>query len=209
MIAPLFQNGFFGLNFSYVLAFFIGISFGYLLEKSGFGNARKIAAEFYFEDFTMFKVFFMAIVVNVIGIFFLSWFGVLNLNLVFIPPTYISAQLFGGLVLGFGFGLGAYCPGTSLVSAATGKLDGMAFVAGVFVGTMSFGDIFYKPLKGIYFGGYLGRFTLQDLFNVNPGVMAFFVIVMAIASFWLVEKTERQWDPYRKYRKGPKINIDR
>ena len=209
MIAPFFQNGFFGINFSYFLAFIIGISFGFLLEKAGFGNARKIAAEFYFEDFTMFKVFFMAIVVNVFGILFLNWFGILNLNLIFIPTTYLWGQLVGGIILGLGFGLGAYCPGTSLVAAITGKLDGIAFVAGAFVGTMAFGDIFYDSLKGIYTGGFMGRFTLPDWLGLNAGVVAFLIAVMAVGAFWLVEKTERDWDPYKKFRKSPKVKIDR
>ena len=209
MIAPLFKNFVVSIEFQYFLALLIGIAFGYILERAGFGNAKKIAAEFYFEDFTMLKVFFAAMVSGAMGLLFLNWFGWLDMSKIFIPRTYLLGQAFGGAILGFGFGYGGYCPGTSMVSAATGKLDGMAFVVGAFIGTMSFGDIFYNWLKDIYLGGPLGRITLPEFFGMNEGVFMLLVIIMAIGVFWLAEKTERDWDPYRKFRKRQKEIIDR
>ncbi len=209
MIAPLFKQIVVSIEFQYFLAILIGIAFGYILERAGFGNARKIAAEFYFEDFTMLKVFFAAMVTGAVGILFFNWFGWLDISKIFIPRTFIWGQMLGGAILGAGFGFGGYCPGTSLVSASTGKLDGMAFVFGAFLGTMSFGDIFYDWLKGAYLGGAMGRITLPELFGINAGVFVLLIIIMALGVFWLVEKTERDWDPYRKFRKGPKQIIDR
>jgi len=209
MIAPIFKEITVSIEFQYFLAIFIGIAFGYILESSGFGNARVIAAEFYFEDFRMLKVFFAAMITGAIGLLFLNWFGILDLDKIFIPSTYLWGQAFGGAVLGFGFGMGGYCPGTSMVSAATGKLDGMAFLFGAFLGTMSFGDVFYNYLKNIYLGGYLGRITLPRFFGMNEGLFMFIVVLLALAIFWLVEKTERDWDPYKKFRKRPKTIIER
>ncbi len=209
MIAPIFKEISVSIEFQYFLAILIGVAFGYILESSGFGDARVIAAEFYFEDFRMLKVFFAAMVTGAMGILFLNWVGLLDINKIFIPRTYLWGQALGGAVLGFGFGMGGYCPGTSMVSASTGKLDGMAFVFGAFLGTMSFGDIFYGWLKKAYFGGALGRITLPRLFNMNEGVFMLIVVIMAIGIFWLVEKTERDWDPYGKYRGRPKRIIKR
>ena len=209
MIAPIFKQILVSIEFQFFLAFLIGIAFGYILERAGFGNAKKIAAEFYFEDFTMLKVFFAAMTTGAVGILFLNWFGLLDLSKIFIPKTYIWGQLLGGAILGLGFGTAALCPGTGFVSAATGKLDGWAFVLGAFVGTMSFGDIFYNWIKGVYLGGPLGRITLPELFGINAGVFVLLIIIMALSVFWLVEKTERDWDPYKKHRKGPKEIIER
>ena len=167
MIAPIFKQIVVSIEFQYFLAILIGIAFGYILERAGFGNAKKIAAEFYFEDFTMLKVFFSAMVTGAVGLLLLNWFGILDLSKIFIPRTYIWGQLLGGAILGLGFGFGGYCPGTSMVSASTGKLDGMAFVFGAFLGTMSFGDIFYNWLKGAYLGGSLGRITLPEFFGIK------------------------------------------
>ncbi len=210
MIAPIFKQISVSIEFQYFLAILIGIAFGYILERAGFGNARKIAAEFYFDDFTMIKVFFTTLIVGSAGLLFLNWFGWLDLDKIFIPRTYIWGQFVGGIVLGAGFGVGGYCPGTSMVSAASGKLDGMAFVAGAFVGTMSFGDIFYDWLKDIYMGGAMGRITLPEFLGLNPGVVVFLVILMALGTFWIAEKIENgKWDPYKKFRKEPRKIIER
>ena len=207
MIAPLFKYGFFGIDFSYILAFLIGIMFGYLLEKGGFGNAKKLVSQFYFTDFAVLKVMFMAIIVAMLGLLYLNWMGILDLSKVYIVPTFITAQLFGGAFLGLGFALGGLCPGTSFVSAASGKIDGMVFLLGVFVGTMSFGDIFYDWLEPIYKGGSMGKITLPEYFGMNSGVVAFLIVIMAVVSFWLAEKTEKQWDPYKNLRSYPKEKI--
>ena len=123
------------------------------------------------------KVSSAAMVTGALGILFLNWFGLLDISKIFIPRTFIWGQMLGGAILGAGFGFGGYCPGTSLVSASTGKLDGMAFVFGAFLGTMSFGDIFYNWLKGAYLGGPLGRITLPELFGINAGVFILLIII--------------------------------
>ena len=41
----------------------IGFAFGYTLEMAGFGDSRKLAAQFYFRELTVFKVMFTAIAV--------------------------------------------------------------------------------------------------------------------------------------------------
>ena len=42
--------------------------------------------------------------------------------------------------MGVGFVLGGFCPGTSLVAAATLKVDGMLFVLGGLLGVWLFGE---------------------------------------------------------------------
>lgn len=108
MFAPLSQMNFFGEATGFVFAFLIGLGFGFILERAGFGSAKKLAAQFYFRDMTVFKVMFTAIVVAMLGIYYLNAFGWLDLDLIYINPTYIWAQLVGGLILGFGFIIGGY-----------------------------------------------------------------------------------------------------
>lgn len=108
MIAPLYKYGFFGELTSFFLALLIGIAFGYLLEKAGFGSAKKLVSQFYFEDFTVLKVMFTAIVVNMVGLLYLGWIGWLDLSKIYITTTYLWPQLTGGLILGVGFAVGGY-----------------------------------------------------------------------------------------------------
>jgi len=182
MSAPFYKFGLFGDNVSLILAFVIGIGFGFFLERAGFGNARKLAAQFYFTDLAVFKVMFTAIVTAMLGIFYLSWIGYLDLSLVYVSPTYIVPQVVGGLILGFGFVIGGYCPGTAAVSISTGRYDGMVFLAGVIAGIFIFGEAF-PVVKEFYASTPMGIVTLPQLLNLPYGLIVFLVVAMAIGGF--------------------------
>src|SRR4051794_20925526 len=109
-----------------IAAILIGIAFGFTLERAGLGSARKLTGQFYFTDFTVFKVMFSGIVVAMLGAFWLAHFGVLDLSRVYVPETFLLPQLIGGIVFGIGFVIAGLCPGTSCVAAATGRGDGLA-----------------------------------------------------------------------------------
>ncbi len=120
MMAPLLKYGVFGSETSLVFAFLIGLGFGFALERAGFGSARKLVSQFYLSDLAVFKVMFTAIVTAMLGVTYLAWIGVLNLSLVYLVPTFLLPQVVGGLILGVGFVVGGYCPGTALAATATG-----------------------------------------------------------------------------------------
>ncbi|MDI6767283.1 MAG: YeeE/YedE thiosulfate transporter family protein [Bacteroidota bacterium] len=191
MNIPFFKYGLFGDDVSLVVAFVIGIGFGFFLERAGFGNGRKLAAQFYFNDLTVFKVMFTAIITAMVGIYYLSVIGWMDLSLVYLNPTYIVPQTIGGLLLGFGFVIGGYCPGTSCVSAVTGKIDGMVYLIGIVVGIFIFGEIF--PLvSNFYNSTSMGQITLSQLFNIPYGILVFAVVLMAIGGFAAAEWAEKK-----------------
>ena len=128
MNAPFYKFGLFGDHLSLVVAFLVGIAFGFFLERAGFGSGRKLAAQFYLTDLTVFKVMFTAIVTAMVGVFYLSWMGVVDLSLIYLGNTYLLPQIVGGLILGVGFVVGGYCPGTSCVAGATGRIDAFFFL---------------------------------------------------------------------------------
>jgi hypothetical protein len=168
----------------------IGFAFGYVLEISGFGNSPKLAAQFYFKELTVLKVMFTAIVTAMVLVFTTTGLGLLEYNLVFVNPTYLWPGILGGLIMGAGFILGGFCPGTSLVAAATAKIDGIFFVLGGLFGIFLFGesvgffDIFWNS-------SYYGRMTLMDVFNLPTGVVVLLVVLMALFMFWGAEQLER------------------
>jgi len=182
MIAPLFKLGAFGEETSLVIAFLIGIGFGFFLERAGFGSARKLVSQFYLDDLAVFKVMFTAIVTAMLGTTYLAWMGILDLSLVYLVPTYWVAQVVGGLLLGVGFVVGGYCPGTSIVSTATGRLDGLVFVLGFASGTFAFA-LAFPLLKGLYLAGDMGTKTLPGVTGLSYGVVVFAVVLMALAGF--------------------------
>ena len=182
MSAPLYKFGLFGDSFSLVVAFLVGIGFGFFLERAGFGSARKLAAQFYLTDMAVFKVMFTAIVTAMLGLFYLGWIGFLDLSLVYITPTYLLPQVAGGLILGVGFVIGGYCPGTSCVAASTGRIDGFVYLAGLVAGIFVFGEAF-PLLKGFYNATPMGRVTLPELFHIPYGLIVFAVALMAVGGF--------------------------
>jgi hypothetical protein len=191
MSAPFYKFDMFGDSVSLVFAFIIGIGFGFFLERAGFGNARILAAQFYFTDLRVFKVMFSAILTAMLGLFYLSWIGFIDLSLVYATPTFLLPQLIGGLVLGFGFVIGGYCPGTSAVSAATGRIDGMIYLVGLITGTFVFGE-FFPLIERFYFSTPMGQVTIPAILNLPYGFVVFLIALMAIGGFagatW-IEKT--------------------
>jgi rhodanese-related sulfurtransferase len=178
--------GQYGSFFIYLL---VGVAFGATLEMAGFGNSKKLAAQFYLKDLTVFKVMFTAIIVACVLIFLSSSIGLLDYNLIWVPPTYLWPGIAGGLIMGVGFIVGGFCPGTSLVAMATGKVDGAFFILGALTGIFLFGETISS--YAVFFeSSYMGRFTLPELFGVSYGVVVVAVVVMALFMFWGGEKVE-------------------
>ena len=194
MNAPFYKFAAFGDEASLVVAFVIGIGFGFFLERAGFGSAKKLTSQFYLDDLAVFKVMFTAIVTAMLGVFYLSWVGIMDLSLVDLVTTNLWPQIVGGLVLGFGFVIGGYCPGTSLVAAVTGRIDGLIFILGVMAGVFAFGEAF-PLLKGFYESGDFGKLTLPQAFHLPYGLVVFLVVVMAVGGFVGAEWVERRFAP--------------
>ena len=167
----------------------IGLGFGAVLEMSGFGDSRKLAAQFYFKDLTVLKVMFTGIVVASVLIFLASSLELLDFQRVWVNPTYLMPGILGGLIMGVGFILGGFCPGTSLVAASTLKLDGVLFVLGVAGGILAFGAT-VPAFEGFYQSTFYGRFTLPELFGLPTGVVVVLLVAMALTMFWGAELAE-------------------
>ena len=149
-----------------LLPLVIGIAFGAALERAGLGNARKLTGQFYLTDLTVFKVMFTAIVTAMLGLFWLSRLGWIDLDTLRYPETYLRPQIAGGLVFGAGFALAGLCPGTSCVAAASGRGDGVAVVAGLFSGVLLSGFAF-PLLLDFYDSDARGAWTLPSLLHVS------------------------------------------
>src|SRR5512147_1095076 len=127
-MGPLAINGVITENTNLFLAFIIGIGFGFVLEQCGFSSSRKLAGVFYGYDMVVLKVFFTGAITAMLGLLFFSLFGWVDLDLVYVNPTYLPSAIIGGIVMGAGFIMGGYCPGTSFCGASIGKIDAMVFI---------------------------------------------------------------------------------
>lgn len=191
---------------TYVLFGVIGFAFGFTLEMSGFGDSRKLAAQFYFTELTVLKVMFTAIVTAMVLLFGAVGLGILNFNQVWVNPTYLWSGILGGLIMGVGFIVGGFCPTTSLASASTGKIDGMLFMLGGFVGAFLFGETEQYFTNWYNNAGYYGRVTLDQVFNLPIGVVVLLVVLMALFMFWGAEQLERIFGK-KDLSKEPKLRL--
>jgi rhodanese-related sulfurtransferase len=170
----------------------IGFGFGAVLEMGGFGDTRKLAAQFYLRDMTVLKVMFTAIIVAAVLVAGATAFGLLDMSRVWVNPTYLWPGVLGGLIMGVGFVLGGFCPGTSLVAASTLKIDGILFLVGAMVGVWLFGET-VASYEGFWISSSMGRFTLAEWLGLPVGLTLLLVVLMALAMFWAGELAEQHF----------------
>jgi len=190
LTAPFYQAGALGPRSGLFIAVLIGAAFGFFLERAGLGNGRKLASQFYLNDLTVFKVMFTAILTAMLGLFWLGQAGVLDVSLILLSPTYLIPQLVGGLLFGAGFVIGGYCPGTSCVAAASGKLDALAVFGGMMAGILLYGEV-YPAIRPFAESTGMGRISFSQLLSVRPGVLVGIVTLLALGGFALAGRIEK------------------
>ncbi|MBP2160341.1 MULTISPECIES: YeeE/YedE thiosulfate transporter family protein [Asticcacaulis] len=169
----------------------IGAAFGFALERAGLGDPNKLSGQFYLRDFTVFKVMMTAIVTAMLGLFWLGRLGVVPLGALYVPETFLLPQAVGGLIFGAGFVLCGLCPGTSCVAAASGRIDGLAVVIGLFAGIVAAGVAF--PLYAEFYNATpLGVLTLPRLTGLPYGAAVAAITLMALAAFAIIDRFARE-----------------
>lgn len=172
----------------------IGIAFGWFLERGGLGNARKLAGQFYLTDFTVLKVMFSAIVTAMLGVFALDAAGVLDASRVQVPETFVLPQTLGGVVFGAGFAIAGLCPGTSCVAGASGRIDGLAAIAGLLAGVLLFAEA-WPLVGGLYDATPMGTYRLPTLLGLGEAasiaVVCLTAAVLFAASEWFERRNQR------------------
>jgi len=177
-----------------IVALIMGICFGIVLEQAGFSSSRKLAGVFYGYDFTVLRVFFTAGITAALGVVVLGFAGLLDLDAIYINPTFLGPGIVGGCIMGVGFVLGGYCPGTSVCAAAIGKKDALAFVFGGIIGVFVFGELF--PLyDAFYVSGSFGPLRVFSSLGLSQGVFLAGLVVVAVAAFMVTTKIERKVNP--------------
>ena len=190
-IGPLTYFDIISTEWNYVIAVFIGIAFGYIMEASGFSSSRKLIGVFYGYDFAVIRVFFTASIVSIIGLLYMSYFGWIDYSVLYVHPTFLYSALFGGIVMGLGFIIGGFCPGTSLCAVAIGKLDGWIFTIGLFVGIFIFSELF-PYIGNIFYGGDMGHIQISEYFGMSNEMFALIFTILAVIVFYITTLIRRR-----------------
>ena len=166
-----------------------GILFGFVMENAGFGSPLKLSAQFRLTDWTVFKVMFTAIVVAAFGLWLLRVVGFLKPDIVFVPQALMIASAVGGALVGSGFAIGGYCPGTSVVGASSGRLDAMVFIVGLMVGTAVFSWSYGPAIRSMMaMGAIMEGDTFTDVYGISEpillAILAAFLVVVFYGGAW-------------------------
>ena len=155
------------------LGLLFGIIFGFLLQKGGVGKYEVLIGVLLLEDFTVIKVMVSAVIVGMLGIYWMHGRGLVKLH---IKPTRYAANILGGVVFGIGFALAAYCPGTTAAALGQGNYDAIAVVAGMMAGSYVFAEASAWLARNVEPWGNRGELTLPSLLKLR---LSLFVPVFA------------------------------
>lgn len=191
-MGPLISYEHISQDTNFLFAFIIGIGFGFVLESSGFSSSRKLAGIFYGYDAVVLKVFFTAAITAMLGLLFFSLFGWIDLNLIYVNPTFLYSAIGGGVIMGAGFIMGGYCPGTSFCGASIGKIDALVFIGGLFIGVFIFAEG-YPMWEEFFKAQFIGYPKISTALGLSDGIFAFMVIIAALGMFWAAEWAEKKF----------------
>lgn len=115
------------------LAVILGLAFGFALNRAGATNPENIINMLRLTDLRLMKAILFAIGLSSILLFSGLGLGVIDAGHVSVKAAYLGV-IIGGAMLGIGFAIAGYCPGTGLAAFVTGRKDAAFFVLGGFVG---------------------------------------------------------------------------
>ncbi|MFH1743950.1 MAG: YeeE/YedE thiosulfate transporter family protein [bacterium] len=190
MIDTFFGTGTLDTPAAFLASLLIGIAFGVMLERAGFGSSRRLSGIFYFRDMAVLKVMFTAVITAMLGVSYAKAFGLVTMENVYFLHTIYAAQILGGLVFGIGFVMSGWCPGTGAVGLASGKIDALVFLLGAIGGSILYNEAY--PILATITRGDRGIIFAYDSLGISEAGFAFFLTLIAIGCFWGSEYIEKK-----------------
>ncbi|MBM3885088.1 MAG: YeeE/YedE family protein [Gemmatimonadetes bacterium] len=155
----------------------IGVAMGFFIQRVRASSPAMIVRNLRLENLSVIKFMALTMAVGMVLVYALNL--VIPSALHFdVKPTYVLGVLLGGLVFGVGFGIGGYCPGTSVVGIGEGRKDAIVAMLGGVVGALVFTLVYTTLIAPLVKVADLGKITLADVTHLSPFVLA--VIVSAV-----------------------------
>lgn len=120
-----------------LLAVIIGVAFGVVLDRVGASNPSVLGRMLNLTDLRLAKAIILAIGVGSVLMFGGQMLGLVDVGHMSVKSAYIGVFI-GGLMLGLGWALAGFCPGTGVVAAASGRKDALFFIAGGLLGAAAY-----------------------------------------------------------------------
>jgi uncharacterized membrane protein YedE/YeeE len=140
----------------------IGALFGAALVLAALADPDKIIGTLRLKDLHAMRTIAVFVLVGIIGTWILEMAGLAHFS---VKPAAILSVLIGGSLLGIGFGLTGFCPGTGLACAASGRIDALVTVIGMFFGALVFILLYPSIVVPIEKVANYGKTTLPQITN--------------------------------------------
>ncbi|PIE34282.1 hypothetical protein CSA56_07805 [candidate division KSB3 bacterium] len=182
------------------LAIILGLLFGFVLQKVGAANPQELINMLRLKDLHLMKAIFFAIGISSLVLFILLAVGMIDTSHISIKSSYVGV-IIGGAILGLGWAISGFCPGTGVVALGVGRKDAISFVLGGLLGALVF-TLGYGAVKSSFLFAKLGdKITLAETGNEKfpallpglPGIVVAGVIavVFIIIAWMLPDKNEQ------------------
>ncbi len=168
-----------------IMGLLTGMLFGFLLQKARVVRYDKQIGALRFQDMTIVKFMFSAIIVGMVGIHFLDLFGLVQL---LYKPVVLGENITGGLLFGLGWGLLGYCPGTQGGALGEGRWDALWGILGMLVGAGLYAETYPFLMKNILNWGNFGYLTIPQLIGVNRWIVIIIFVAGVLTLFRWFEK---------------------
>lgn len=146
-----------------VLAIVIGAAFGAVLDRIGATNPGYIIKMLNLSDLHLMRTILMGIGVGAVLLFGGALAGLVDVGNMSVKTAHAGVFV-GGILLGLGFAVAGYCPGTGLAAAATGRWDAFFFVIGGLAGAAAFMGTYASLVKTSLFEKIAGgKTTLGEI----------------------------------------------
>ncbi|MCF6232147.1 MAG: YeeE/YedE family protein [Rhodobacteraceae bacterium] len=120
-----------------LLAIVIGLAFGVVLDRIGATNPTVVGKMLNLTNLNLAKTILLAIGIGSLLMFGGQMLGLVDVGHMSVKSAYIGVFI-GGLMLGTGWAVAGYCPGTGVVAAGTGRKDAWFFIAGGLLGAAAY-----------------------------------------------------------------------
>jgi hypothetical protein len=171
-----------------VIGFIIGVLFGAALLLGGLADPDKIIGTLRLKDFHAVRTIAVFVLVGMLGTWILELTGTAHFS---VKPAAILAVAIGGALLGIGFGLTGYCPGTGLACAASGRLDALITVAGMFVGALVFILIYPSIVQPIDAVANYGKVMLPEITGISRALWVIVLVGGGISALALTGRSKQ------------------